>query len=233
MNLSVAIVLFMIKMGIKQIDGNYDLSTFLEDTVEAFGKDSGEKIIELLKISKSSIEQQLSVANLTKLGIPEKRAIIASANAKDIFKYVKISSRMLIDNNCDDTKITQDLCKTYAQKLHIYNNTPEMNDLYLALNLVVKQMIIVSQSKGDFLYDILFDIRERQVYHGKIIQQHSVYLKKIDEKTDDGKDKIDEMYDMLKSLTQNKPDTYISPPISEHTTPLDASFLASVYGKGE
>lgn len=233
MNLSVAIVLFMIKMGIKQIDGNYDLSTFLEDTVEAFGKDSGEKIIELLKISKSSIEQQLSVSNLTKLGIPKKRAIIASANAKDIFKYVKISSSMLIDNNCDDTKITQDLCKTYAKQLHIYNNTPEMNDLYLALNIVVKQMITVSQSKGDFLYNILFDIRERQVYHGQIMQQHSVYLKKIDEKTDAGMDMISELYKMIKSSTQKNPDTYISPPIPEHKTPLDTSFLASVYKKGE
>ena len=63
MELSVAIVVFLLKVGIKQLDEDYEIKSFFEDIIGAFGEKAGKKIAKMLLDSKEGINFALTDKN--------------------------------------------------------------------------------------------------------------------------------------------------------------------------
>ena len=158
MELSVAIVVFLIKAGIKQLDKEYDIQSFLEDVVGAFGEKTGKKIASLITLSKDGIDHALCDSNLIKLGIPVSRTAQTRENVKDILKYTKISNAMLIDYNCDAREISECLIKKYADKVGISSDESAICDVKNALFQITKDNISLAKKNNDFIISIFFDI---------------------------------------------------------------------------
>lgn len=172
MELSVAIVVFLIKAGIKQLDKEYDIQSFLEDVVGAFGEKTGKKIASLITLSKDGIDHALCDSNLIKLGIPVSRTAQTRENVKDILKYTKISNAMLIDYNCDAREISEYLIKKYADKIGISSDESAICDVKNALFQIIQDNIKLAKKDNDFINSILFDIK-------KIVENNTATLQEI------------------------------------------------------
>ena len=172
MELSVAIVVFLIKAGIKQLDKQYDIQSFLEDVVGAFGEKTGEKIASLITSSKEGIDHALCDSNLLKLGIPSSRTAQTREKVKDILKYTKISNAMLIDYNCDAREISEYLIKKYADKIEISSDESAICDVKKALFQIIQDNIRLAKKDNDFINSILFDIK-------KIVEKNTATLQEI------------------------------------------------------
>ena len=129
MELSVAIVVFLLKVGIKQLDEDYEIKSFFEDIIGAFGEKAGKKIAKMLLDSKEGINFALTDKNLVKLGIPILRISEVRENVKAILKHTQINQEMLIEYNCNSNEIMNRIVEESADKVGIKNDEVARKDV--------------------------------------------------------------------------------------------------------
>lgn len=173
MDISVALVVFVIKVAIKQRDINYDIQAFFEDIEEVFGEKIGEKIAHVLLGSKNTIDHVLSDDNLIKAGIPWNRIAVTQANVQSILRNVKIDSKMLIDYNCNAEIIAENIIRDYGRRIVEDSTYYEIGDIKKVLVQIVSSSIKLAYSDKSFLTGMLIDIKQRS-------EQNTVYLQVIE-----------------------------------------------------
>lgn len=193
MELSVAIVVFMIKVGIKQLDKEYDIQSFFEDVVGAFGEKAGKKIAGLISSSKDDIDHALCDSNLIELGISVSRTSQTRENVKDILKYTQISNAMLIDYNCDAREISEYLIKEYADKIGISSDECAIDDVKKVLFQIIQNNIRLVKKDNSFISSILFDLK-------KTVEDNTATLQEIKEDSHKGYTNSE---DILKVANEN------------------------------
>lgn len=161
MELSVAIVVLLLKIGIKQLDPEYDVQKFLSDIVESFGEKTGNKIAGMLTDSKNVIDDVLKDDNLKTIGIPLDSIAAVRENTKAILKYVQIGDAMLIDYNCDVSDIVDYLLADNVEKAGIKNDDQAINDVRRVLMRIVQKSISMAKDQNVFISGLLLDVKKR------------------------------------------------------------------------
>ena len=161
MDLSVAMVVLLLKIGIKQLDPNYDIQSFLEDIVNALGEKTGKKIATVIFSSKKNIDDVLQDNVLKELGIPEDRMESVRYNTNAILKFVQIDNNMLIEHNCDVSAIVDFLLESNIGKAGIRGDEAAINDVRIVLIQIVRKLVDLAKEHNEFIAGILLDVKNR------------------------------------------------------------------------
>ena len=161
MELSVAIVVLLLKIGIKQLDPEYDVQKFLGDIVESLGEKTGNKIVEMLSASKNGIDDVLRDDNLKTIGIASDRIVSVRENTKAILKNVQINDAMLIDHNCSVPDIVDYLLTENIQKAGIENDDCDISDVRRVLVQIVQKSVNLAKDHNMFISGLLLDVKKR------------------------------------------------------------------------
>ena len=156
MELSVAMVLFLLKTGIKHLDGNYSTQDFIVDVFNAFGEKTGNKLNEIIKKSHYEINSILNDQNLSAIGIDCTRTALVRSNVMEILKQIKITNTMLNDYDCSATEITNCIISNYSD--HTINpDDIVLRDIKRALFEIVKIHVNIAKKDSGFITDIIID----------------------------------------------------------------------------
>lgn len=179
MELSVAIVVFLLKVGIKQLDEDYEIKSFFEDIIGAFGEKAGKKIAKMLLDSKEGINFALTDKNLVKLGIPILRISEVRENVKAILKHTQINQEMLIEYNCNSNEIMNRIVEESADKVGIKNDEVARKDVQKVIFQIVENEIKIAKEEKGFIDEILISIK-------KTIESNTADIRFIRQITYDG-----------------------------------------------
>lgn len=172
MELSVAIIIFLLKTGIKQLDSNYSVPSFFEDILGAFGEKAGTNIAGLIRKSHYEVDNILKDDRLVEMGIAANRTAIVRENVKEILKQIKISDNMLSDYNCDAEEITNYIISNYASSIGISDDETTLRDVKRILFEIISIDINIAQQDEAFINGIIIDTH-------RIVKDHTSALKEL------------------------------------------------------
>ncbi len=210
MDFSIALIILILKVGIKKLDGAYDSQAFVDDIFDAFGKESGKKLMGLISKSQSKMDHYLRDSSLKELGIPDDRRDKVREDVKAILKHVKISSDMLNNHDCNADAIVERIINEYPGNVGIKDDDTTIGYVRRVLCLIVHEYIQLVRNDGDFINGIIIDIR-------RILKEHSSALKSINTTVNLNHDLSE---DIIRNLEINSKKT------EENNKMLKAIFLA-------
>ena len=156
MELSVALVVFLLKTGIKQLDENYSAQSFIGDVLTAFGEKTGNKLIGAINKSHNEIDYILKDDNLVELGIESTRTALVRANVKETLKQIKITKAMLSNYDCDAQEITDYIIANHVEKTFLSDDF-SIHDIRRVMFKIIQTDIDIAKKDGAFINDIIIE----------------------------------------------------------------------------
>ena len=194
MELSIALVILILKVGIKHLDGNYNNQSFIDDIFDAFGKESGKKLMNIVSRSQTQMNYQLQKSRLKENGIPDIRTDKVIEDVKDLLKCTKITKDMLNNYDCNTEKIVTHILNEYSGVVGIKDDDVAINDVRTVLYQIVQEHVHLIQDDSEFINGVIFDIRS-------ILKEHSIKLNGIDSTVKMTYESVEEINQQLKIIT--------------------------------